>query len=353
VTAGEGGRRVLVTGADTFWGGRMVQALEEDPRMEVILGTGLASPSVQFDRAEFVRADQTYSILSRIVRATQVDTVIHTFLVVDSTLVRPRALHEINVIGTMNLLAAAGASGSPVRHVVMKSSSLVYGSSAEDPNTFHEDTPRSGPARTRVERSLLEAESLVRDFADDNPATTVTVLRFANVLGTDIVTAISKNLSRPLCPSILGYDPLVQFVEEDDVVRALEFVTSERVPGVFNVAGEGRLPWSEVAALCGTRLLPLPPFHPSWALGPLVRLGVYGLPPELEALLRYGRGMDTSRLAAAGFRYRYTSAGTVRNFVRAARLRRGAGREPASYTYEHDVEQFFRHSPSVVRPSEG
>jgi UDP-glucose 4-epimerase len=282
-----------------------------------------------------------------------VDTVIHTFLVVDSTLVRPRTLHEINVIGTMNLLAAAGASGSPVRHVVMKSSSLVYGSSAEDPNTFHEDTPRSGPARTRVERSLLEAESLVRDFAVDNPATTVTVLRFANVLGTDIVTAISKNLSRPLCPSILGYDPLVQFVEEDDVVRALEFVTREEVPGIYNVAGEGRLPWSEVAALCGTRLLPLPPFRPSWALGPLVRLGVYGLPPELEALLRYGRGLDTSRLAAAGFHYRYTSAGTVRNFVRAARLRRGAGREPASYTYEHDVEQFFRHSRAVVHSSDG
>ena len=33
-------RRVLVTGADTFWGGRMVQALETDPSMDVILGMG-------------------------------------------------------------------------------------------------------------------------------------------------------------------------------------------------------------------------------------------------------------------------------------------------------------------------
>ena len=33
-------RRVLVTGADTFWGGRMVQALETDPGMDVILGMG-------------------------------------------------------------------------------------------------------------------------------------------------------------------------------------------------------------------------------------------------------------------------------------------------------------------------
>lgn len=352
MTAAGGGRRVLVTGADTFWGGRMVQALEADPTMEVILGTGLASPSVQFDRAEFVRADQTYSILSRIVKATQVDTVIHTFLVVDSTLVPPRALHEINVIGTMNLLAAAGAVGSPVRHVVVKSSSLVYGSAAQDPNTFHEDTPRTGPARTRVERSLLEAEGLLRDFADDNPSCTVSVLRFANVLGTDIVTAISRNLSRPVCPSILGYDPLVQFVEESDVVRALEFVTREGLPGTYNVAGDGRLPWSEVAAICGTRLLPLPPLRPSWAIAPLVRLGIYGFPPELEALLHYGRGIDNRRLVEAGFDYHFTCAGTVRNFARAMRLRRGAGRAPAAYTYEHDVEQFFRHSPSVIQTAD-
>jgi len=346
------GRRVLVTGADTFWGGRMIQTLEVDPEVEVILGMGSKSPSVQFERAEFVRADQTYSILNRIVRATQVDTIIHMFLVVDSTLVRARALHEINVIGTMNLLAAAGATGSPVRQVVVKSSTLVYGSSERDPNTFTEDTPRSSPPRTRVERALVEAEGLVRDFVEDNPTTLVTVLRFANVLGTDIVTSISKNLSRPVCPSIFGFDPSLQFVEEDDVVRALELVTRERIPGVFNVAGAGRLPWSEVASICGTRLVPLPPLRPSLAIAPLVRAGLFDFPPELEALLRYGRGVDTRRLVAAGFDYRYTSAGAVLSFIRALRLRRAAGCPPAAYTYEHDVEQFFRHSPSVVHSSD-
>jgi len=344
------GRRVLVTGADTFWGGRMVQALEADPEMEIILGMGSRNPSVQFERAEFVRADQTYSILHRIVQATQVDTIIHTFLVVDSTLVPQRALHEINVIGTMNLLAAAGAAGSPVRHVVVKSSTLVYGSSEKDPNTFKEDTPRSRTPRTRVERSLVEAEALVQDFSQDNPSTVVTVLRFANVLGTDIVTSISKNLSRPICPSIFGFDPLLQFVEEDDVVRALEFATRERIPGIFNVAGAGRLPWSEVASICGTRLVPLPPWRPGLAISPLVHLGIFELPPELESLLRYGRGVDTRRLTAAGFDFRYTSAGAAQSFVRAMRLRHGAGRAPSSYTYEQDVEQFFRHSPAVVHP---
>ncbi len=346
------GRRVLVTGADTFWGGRVIQTLEGDGDIEVLLGLGTRVPAVTFERAEFVRADQTYSILSRIVRATQVDTVIHTFMIVDSTQASARTIHEVNVIGTMNLLAAAGAPDSSVRQLVVKSSGLVYGSTGTDPATFTEETPRMRAPRTDVERSLVEAEGLVHDFAEDNPATVVAILRFANVLGSDIVTAITKNLSRPICPCILGFDPLVQFVEEDDVVRALEFVTQHRLPGTYNVAGPGRLPWSEVAAICGTRLFPLPPVRPSLAIAPLVGLGLFGFPPELEALLRYGRGMDTSRLVAAGFEYRYSSAGAVQSFARNQRLRKGAGKRPTAYVYEHDVEQFFRHSPSVVRATE-
>ena len=338
-------QRILVTGADTFWGGRMIQALETDPSHEMILGMGARTPSLPFERAEFVRADQNYSIISRLVKATQVDTILHTFMLTNAAGVGNRVVHETNVIGTMNLLAAAGAPGSSVRHVVVKSSTLVYGSSARDPNTFSEETPRAGPARHGVERALLEAESLVRDFSEDNPGTRVTVLRCANVLGPHLDTAISRSLSRRLCPSIFGFDPLLQFVEEDDVVRALLHVATNGIPGLYNVAGAGRLPWSEVAALCGTRLVPLSPYSPL-KIHPLARL--FHMPPEMEDLLRYGRGVDTRRLTATGFRYRCTSAGAVQSFVGALRLRRSAGMSPESYTYAHDVEQFFAHSPSVI-----
>jgi UDP-glucose 4-epimerase len=199
--------------------------------------------------------------------------------------------------------------------------------------------------RNSIERALVEAEGLVRDFSEDNPGTKVTVLRFANVLGTHLTTPISRNLSRPVCPAIFGFDPLLQFVEEDDVVRALLHVTRGGVPGLYNVAGEGRLPWSEVASISGTRLVPLSPVS-LLKIRPLARL--FDLPPELEDLLRYGRGVDTHRLAATGFTYNATSAGAVHSFIRALRLRRQSGRTPMSYTYQHDIEQFFRHSPSIV-----
>ena len=87
-------------------------------------------------------------------------------------------MHEINVIGTMSLLAAAGASGSPVRKVVLKSSGLVYGAAKSDPYFFREEMTRTSPPTTNVERSLLEVEAFLRDFADDSPHVNVTLLRF-------------------------------------------------------------------------------------------------------------------------------------------------------------------------------
>jgi UDP-glucose 4-epimerase len=346
------GRRVLITGLGTFWGGRVAQALEQDPSVDTLIGLDRVEPTIPLERTEFVQVDQSYSILARMVRATQVDTVVHTFLVVDSTHMSGRKLHEINVIGTMNLLAAAGAAESSVRQVIVKSSSLVYGSSLEDPVWFREETPRTRSARTRVERSLVEVEGYLHDFAEDNPHVTVSLLRYANVLGTDIETPLTEALSLPLVPSVFGFDPLLQFVEEDDVIRSIEFAVRNDVPGLFNVAGDGRLPWSEVAAMCGRRTAPLPPVGTGLAASVLGRLGVADLPPETLHLLRYGRGIDNRRFKQAGFTYRYTSAGAVESFARAQRLRRAVGESRPAYRYEREVEAFFKHSPSVVRSPE-
>jgi UDP-glucose 4-epimerase len=343
------GRRVLLTGLGTFWGGKVAQALERRDDVEVIVGMDATEPLVELERTEYVRADETYSILSRIVEATQVDTIVHTFLVVDSTQMRSKRLHEINVIGTMNLLAAAGAPDTTVRKVVVKSSGLVYGCSSKDPLWFSEETPRSEPPQTQVEDSLIAAESYLRDFAQDNPHVTVTLLRFSNVLGNDISTPFTDALSRGIAPAIFGFDPQLQFVDEDDVVAAIEFASTRDCPGIYNVAGDGLLPWSEVAKICGATILPISPVMTELAVQPLRRLGLVRLPPETLSLLRYGRGLDNRRFKDVGFRYRYSSLGAVERFAKSRRLAKAVGGTKRSYTYDRDVESFFHHSPAVVR----
>ncbi len=348
VRVGRVGRRVLITGLSSFWGGRLAQAFERDTSIDVIVGLDTGEPLVALERTEFVRTDENYSILARLVRATQVDTVVHAALVVDSSTTSDRHIHENNVIGTMNLLAAAANEDSHVRSLVVKSSTLVYGCSGSDPTWFRETTPRSAAPRTRVERSLVEVESYLRSFAEENRDINVAVLRCANVLGDDLVTALSKALSLPLTPTIAGFDPQIQFVEQDDVIRAIEFVVTNGLVGVYNLAGDGRLPWSEIRAIAGRRPLLLSPVLTALAVAPLTRLGLE-LPPETLELLRYGRGVDNFKLKNNGFTYRYSTAGAVRHFVENQRLLGVVGETEPSYHYQGDVETFFRHSPAIVR----
>ena len=346
------GRRVLITGLGSFWGGLLAQALEKDPDVDVIIGLDTREPRVKLERTEYVRSDENYSILSRIVKATGVDTIAHTFLVVDSTQASSRTMHEINVIGTMNLFAAASAPASTVRKVVVKSSAWIYGSTPKDPYWFSEVDQRSGPTRSKVERSLLEVEGYVRDFARDNPHVSLSLLRFCNVLGPDLDTPLSKALRLPLVPRVAGYDPRFQLIHEVDVVNAILHAVQYDVPGVYNVAGDGQLPWSEIIAMVGKRGISMPPFATDLAAEPLRGLGLVDLPPELIELLKFGRGLDNRRFKQAGFEYQYSTAGAVEAFVKARRLRGTIGRSD-EYRYEEDVEQFFRHSPAVLRNQPG
>jgi UDP-glucose 4-epimerase len=346
-------RRVLVTGLSTYWGGRLAQALESFEHVEAIIGVDSQAPNRELERTEFVKVSNQHSLLERIVRAAEIDTVIDTRLVVNSLMAPPRLAHENNVIGTMNILAACTGSDSPVRKFIFKSSTHYYGAEQDDPAFFTEQMRRPHPPHTSLERDIVEAEQAVGDFAERNPDVTMTVLRCANVLGPDVETAFTRMFQLPLVPMVLGFDPRLQFVHEDDVVHALEHAAFHRTPGVFNVAADGVLSLSEIIGLLGKRPLPiLPPWGTGLAAGPLRRLG-FRIPDEVINQLRFGRGVDNRLFKATGFQYGYTTRETVLKLgehLRLAPVMRGVER---TYTYEREVEEFLRWSPHVQREASG
>ena len=342
-------RRILITGVDTYWGGRLAQALERDPQVEAVIGVAADDPSCELHRAEYVRVGIQHALLRRIVKAAEIDTVIDTRLMVDSIVAPPKVVKENNVIGTMNVLAACSPPDSPVRKVVFKSSSHYYGAHADDPAFFTERMRRPHPPRTAIERDILDAERAIGGFAQRHKDLTVTTIRFANGLGPNIRTSTQGLLSAPVVPGILGFDPRYGFIHEDDIAGVLEFAAREELGGVYNAVGDGVLTLSEVAGLLGKPYVPLlPPWGTSTVAGQLKRAGLR-FPPEVLNQLRYGRGLDNRKLKAAGYQFRYTSREAViklAEHLRVAHLRRGV-REP--YRYEREVEEFLRWSPSVVR----
>src|SRR5436190_10559611 len=222
-------KRVLVTGLSTYWGGRLAEALEQDPDVEVIIGVDSEDPTTELERTEFVRVGTQHALLRRIVEAAEIDTVLDSRLVVDSSTTSSRLAHENNVIGTMNILAACSGPDSTVRKLVFKSSAHFYGTAQDDPAFFTEQMGRPHPPSTPIERDIVEAEAAVAEFAEQCPECEVTVLRCSNVLGPDVRTSHSALFRLPVVPMILGFDPRYQFVHEDDVVAALAHAVRNNV----------------------------------------------------------------------------------------------------------------------------
>jgi UDP-glucose 4-epimerase len=343
-------KRILVTGLSTYWGGRLAQAIEQDPEVECVIGVSPDDPACELERTEFVRVGTQHALLRRIVDAAEIDTVVDTRLVVDSGVVSPRAAHEANAIGTMNILTACGGPDSPVRKVVFKSSAHYYGAERDDPSFFTEDMRRPHPPRTRLESDIVEADNALAGFARRNPDVTVTVLRFPNALGANLHTTHSAMFALPAVPSILGFDPRYQFIDEDDLVDVLGFAVANDLPGVYNAAPDGVLALSEVASLLGKPLAPvLPPWGTGLAAAALRPLGLR-LPEEVLAQLRYGRGLDNRKLKAAGGRVGHTTRETVLRYAEAMRARPLLQAAGGTYRYEREVEEFLRWSPHVRRP---
>jgi UDP-glucose 4-epimerase len=349
-------RRVLITGLSTYWGGRLAQALEQDPEIETVIGIDRRPPKLALERTEFVQVSDAHSLIRRIVDAAEIDTIVDTRLVVDSIVTSRARAHENNVIGTMNVLAAAGGPSSPVRKLVFKSSARYYGSEQDDPAFFTETMRRPHAPGTPIERDICEAEANVSDFRHKNPETTVTVLRFANALGPDLKTSWQSYLHLPVIPTILGFDPRVQFIHEDDMANCLEHAVKYDLNGTFNCAADGVLVLSEVVDLLGKTMVPvLPPWGTALAAQGLRRAGV-PIQSEMLPSLRFGRALDNRRYKASGFVYQHTTRETVLRLREQQRLEpilRGA--VGTSYRYESAVEEFLRFSPSVrqsnVRPA--
>ena len=339
--------RVLVTGLSTYWGGRLAAELESDPDVEAIIGIDRRPPKVALERTEFVQVADAHSLIQRIVEAAEIDTVVDTRLVVDSTVTSAKRAHENNVIGTMNILAACSGPDSPVRRLVVKSSAHYYGAEQDDPAFFTEEMTRPHPPRTRIERDIVEAENAIQDFAHAARDVKVCVLRFANGLGAGMRTPHTRLLSLPAVPMVLGFDPRYQFIHEEDIVGCLAHAVHADMEGIYNGAADGVLALSEVCGLLGKPPAPiLPPWGTRLAAAQLGRIGLR-IPDELLAPLRFGRGLDNRKIKASGYRFRFTTREAVLRFRETLRLAPMLASANDGYRYEREVEEFLRYSPSV------
>ncbi|WP_224369961.1 SDR family oxidoreductase [Hyalangium versicolor] len=299
--AGKRGLRVAVTGASGDFGKLLLPLLEKDPAVESVLVLDVARP--EGDKVEYHRVDLTrHDAESELTEALS-ERPVHAFYHLAFPLGPMRngsVAHELEVAGTINVLAAVGRSRLP--RLVVPSLTAVYGARGQHPAVLREETPLLGCPHSRFITDKVHVEGQVRAFRERHPDTRVLVLRFAPVLGPSVDNPATRMLKRTLVPTLLGYDPLWQAVHEEDAARALHRALTADASGEFNIVGQGVLPLSGLIRQAGARSFPLPgPLYRA-ALHALGTVGAAGLPVALLDYIHYSWVADGERAEnALGF----------------------------------------------------
>ena len=289
-------RVVLITGVSRYLGGRLASVLSADSSIERIIGVDVVPPRQDVGRTEFVRADIRNPIIAKVIASAHVDTVVHMSVIATPFGAGGRtAMKEINVIGTMQLLAACQKAPS-LQKLVVRSTTAVYGSSSKDPALFSEGMEPRVQFRTGYGKDSTEVEGYVRGLGRRRPDVDVTLLRFANFIGPRIDTPLTRYFSLPVVPRVFGFDPRIQFIHEDDGVEVLLRSVVEEHRGTFNVAGSGVLLLSQAIRRAGRPALQVPSPAVSMVGSLFRRAGLVDFSPEQMQFLQFGRGVDVTRL---------------------------------------------------------
>lgn len=312
-----GRRRVLITGVSRFLGLRLARILAEDPRVDELFGVDLEDPPTDVPGLDFIRADIRSPLIARVLNATRVDTLVHTNITSSEGRAGSRSqMKEINVIGTMQLMAAAQHS-ERLRRVVVKSSGAVYGRLATEPSILTENHGSRPADLSGYGKDCAEAETYARDFGRRRPDVELVVLRTQNMVGPTIDTSMAEYLSLPIVPTVLGYDPRLQLLHEHDALESLQASVMTAPRGIYNIAGDGVVYLSQAIRRLGQ--VPLPLLQPTAAAAAslLRRSNLVDFPQDQLAVLMYGRVLDSGRARSAfGFAPKYTTAAALDDFKR-------------------------------------
>jgi UDP-glucose 4-epimerase len=318
-------RNILVTGVANEWGARVAARLfanecagEDDFH---VIGLDSETPPKELKDLDFIQADIRNPLLMDLLRSEEIHTVCHLIIPENEKLAE--ASFDLNVMGTMKVLGACAEAG--VHKVVLKSSMMVYGANPNNPAFITEETPLQVNPGSGSIRNLVEIEAFCNGFRRQTPEMILTVLRFASVIGPTVDSPLTRYLTQPLAPKLLGFDPLMQVIHEKDVVGAIIHAVQNDVSGVFNVAAEGILPLSRLMALAAKA--PLAVFHlfGYWGMN---LMNTFGLPagkywPIEPDYLRYPWVGDLAKMRdELGFVPQYTAEEALREFAGEQRLRR-------------------------------
>jgi UDP-glucose 4-epimerase len=301
-------RTVLVTGIAGNLGRALAKILHTETRVVGIDRRPFAGKPKDI---EHFQVDLRKAKVEEAFRHHRIDALIHMGIMHDPRMPFTEA-HSFNVVGTQKILDLCVRHG--VKKVVVLSSANVYGPRPDNSNFLPEETPLMGADRYSDVRDLIELDMYAQSFMWKHPQLETVILRPVNIVGPTVRNAPSNYLRLETPLTVLGFDPMVQLIHEEDVCRALALALKPGLRGVFNVTGPGEVPLSATLRELGRRSIPVPHLLVRGLVRRAFEARLTGFPPEEVDHIQYLCVVDGSRFAReAGWSPAYALRETIRS----------------------------------------
>ena len=310
--------RIAITGTSSFLGSRLLRRLSEARGPDRVLAVDISSPPPTLEGVRHRMVDLTLPAADqRLLDAFQeeeVDGLVHCAFFTD-----PRRdssySHELESIGTLNLVAAAAAAG--IKQLVMRSFTAVYGARGRNPNFLTEEQPPRSHESFWWLADKVEAEEHALSYARRYPQMTVTILRLAPLIGPGVHNFYTRLFGRRVVSVLMGYDPLVQMLHPDDALDAFDAALRRKAGGVFNIVPRNSFTLLTALHLADKVTVPVP--HPLAYLAAdlMWASGVGEAPGEFIDYVRYLFVADGEKARRElGFEPRYGSRESLLAYLR-------------------------------------
>ncbi len=301
----------------------MLRWLDTDPAFKKVIFLNYKKPAESLKKTKFYRIDLTETLadvqLAEILKKEKVETLVHTAFPITPPH-NLAAAHELLSVGSMYVCNAAAATN--VRKLILASTSDVYGAFPDNPNYLTEKHPARAGLKSKFFADKIDAENQFLKFGKKHPNRVVTILRPNTILGPTITSYKTKYLARFFVPTVLGFDPLIQVIHENDLLKAFQIAIKKDCPGIFNLAGKGVLPLSKAIRFMGKIPLPLSLLGLKTLVQLLWFLDISPAPATHLDFLKYLCVVATEKAEAEmGFVPEYSIKETLMDFVGAERLR--------------------------------
>jgi UDP-glucose 4-epimerase len=262
---------------------------------------------------EVVQVDIRKRAAEDVFRTHRPEAVIHMATVTHLT-VRNEDRYRINLYGTRAVFDHCAHYGA--KRCIFVGRHTYYGAAADSSMYHGEEDPPMAMTTFPELADLVAADLYAGSALWRYPTLDTCVLRLCYTLGPSLSGTLATFLKGKRVPMVLGFDPLFQFMHEEDAADAIVISLEKQLRGVYNVAGPQPMPLSLLAKQAGRMAVPLPELVMSTLFG---RFGLPQLPPGAVAHLKYPVVIDDSSFrAATGFTHQKDEDTTIGDFRRIA-----------------------------------